>query len=258
MHIDIIPPDLDNHYQPVVELIGDIATTLTALTAQIDRRGRAPIAEAILADIRAERERLMTESGARGGTPVHPLRLVHELQQFLGPDTTVCLDMGSFHLWIARHLYSFRPRQVLITNGQQTLGVALPWGIAASIVRPQEKILSISGDGGFLYSAMELETAVRLQSNIVHLIWIDGTYDMVATQEKLKYGRASGTDFGPIDCVKYAEAFGAVGLMIHRPEEIVPVMRRAFDTPGPVIVGVHVDYSDNHLLFEMVHQDSLH
>jgi acetolactate synthase-1/2/3 large subunit len=147
---------------------------------------------------------------------------------------------------------------VLITNGQQTLGVALPWAIAASIVRPHEKVLSISGDGGFLYSSMELETAVRLKANIVHMVWIDGSYDMVATQEKLKYGRSSGTDLGPVDHVKYAEAFGAKGLMINKPDEIVSVMKQAFDTPGPVIVGVHVDYRDNHQLFELLHADSIH
>ncbi|HEX3984020.1 MAG TPA: acetolactate synthase AlsS [Acidisoma sp.] len=258
VHIDVLAADLDHDYQPSIELLGDIAQTLTVLTGRVDRAGRAALSETLLAEISGERQRLVAESRTRGGTPVHPLRLVHDLQQFLGQDTTVCLDMGSFHLWFARHLYSFRPRQVLITNGQQTLGVALPWGIAASIVRPHEKILTVSGDGGFLYSAMELETAVRLQSNIVHLIWIDGSYDMVATQEKLKYGRASGTDFGPIDCVKYAEAFGAVGFMIDGPDDIAPVMRRAFDTPGPVIVGVKVDYRDNHMLFEMVHMDSIH
>ena len=125
-------------------------------------------------------------------------------------------------------------------------------------MRPADKILSISGDGGFLYSAMELETAVRLKTNIVHMIWIDGTYDMVATQERLKYGRASGTDFGPIDYVKYAEAFGATGLMINQADEIAPRMKKAFETPGPVIVGVQVDYSDNHLLFEALHEDSIH
>jgi acetolactate synthase I/II/III large subunit len=84
---------------------------------------------------------------------------------------------------------------------------------------------------------MQLETAVRLKTNLVHMIWIDGTYDMVAVQEVQKYGRKSGCDFGPVDRLKYAEAFGATG---------------PFDTPGPVIVGVHVDYSDNHELFEMV------
>jgi acetolactate synthase-1/2/3 large subunit len=81
---------------------------------------------------------------------------------------------------------------------------------------------------------------------------------MVATQEKLKYGRSSGTDFGPVDCVKYAQAFGAIGLMINKADEIASVMKEAFDTPGPVIVGVHVDYSDNHLLFEALHEDSIH
>ena len=166
--------------------------------------------------------------------------------------------MGSFHLWLARHLYSFRARQILITNGQQTLGVALPWGIAASIVRPADKILSISGDGGFLFSAMELETAVRLKANIVHMVWIDGTYDMVGAQETLKYGRKSGVDFGPVDLVKYAEAFGATGLMIRTPDEIAPTLRKAFELAGPVIVGVHVDYRDNVKLFEMVSDDRFH
>ena len=258
VHIDVLPADLDNSYQPYVELLGDIAATLQALTSKIQRPGRAALSSAILDQIIAERDRLAADSAGRERYPIHPLRLVHELQQFVGSDVTVCLDMGSFHLWIAHHLYSFRPRQILISNGQQTLGVALPWGIAASIVRPADKILSVSGDGGFLYSAMELETAVRLKANIVHMVWIDGTYDMVATQERLKYGRSSGTDFGPIDCVKYAEAFGATGLMISKADEIAPIMKKAFDTPGPVIVGVHVDYSDNHLLFETLHDDSMH
>jgi acetolactate synthase I/II/III large subunit len=258
IHVDVLPSDLDNAYCPYVELTGDIAQTLQALTSLIDRSNRSAISSGILDLIQAERVQLAEESAARNKTPVHPLRLVHDLQQFVSDDITVCLDMGSFHLWIARHLYSFRPRQVLISNGQQTLGVALPWAIAASIVRPHEKVLSISGDGGFLYSSMELETAVRLKTNIVHMIWIDGSYDMVATQEKLKYGRASGTDFGPVDFVRYAEAFGARGLMINKPDETISVLKKAFEIPGPVIVGVHVDYSDNHLLFEMLHEDSVH
>jgi acetolactate synthase I/II/III large subunit len=258
IHLDVLPADLDNCYCPYVELTGDIAQTLQALTALIDRSGKSAISSGILELIQAERLQLVKDSAARNGTPIHPLRLVHELQQFVRDDITVCLDMGSFHLWIARHLYSFKPRQVLITNGQQTLGVALPWAIAASIVRPHEKVLSISGDGGFLYSSMELETAVRLKTNIVHMVWIDGSYDMVATQEKLKYGRPAGTDFGPIDYLGYAEAFGAKGLMINKPDEIASVLKQAFDTPGPVIVGVQVDYRDNHQLFELLHADSIH
>jgi acetolactate synthase-1/2/3 large subunit len=258
IHLDVLPADLDNSYRPYAELTGDIACTLNILTPQLTRTHRSDLATVILKAIAAERAELIRESATRSGTPIHPLRLVAELQPLLRSDVTLCLDMGSFHLWLARHLYSFKARQILISNGQQTLGVALPWAIAASIVRPSEKVMAISGDGGFLFSAMELETAVRLKANIVQVVWIDGSYDMVATQEVLKYGRKSGIDLGPVDLVKYAEAFGAAGKMIRTPDEIAPVMKEALNHVGPIIVGVHVDYSDNHKLFEMVKGDRIH
>ncbi len=259
IHVDVLPADLDNSYRPTVELQGNIAATLNLMTPQVKRAHRSALSEDILRHIKVYRDDLARQSAGLGGTPVHPMRLVHELQPFLSTDLTLCLDMGSFHLWMARHLYSAKPRQILITNGQQTLGVALPWAIAASIVRPAEKVLSISGDGGFLFSAAELETAVRLKQNVVHMVWIDGTYDMVAVQERQKYGRTSGIEFGPVDVVKYAEAFGAKGMMIRSPEDITPMLKRALDyRHGPVLIGVHVDYRDNHKLFETVHENSFH
>lgn len=258
IHVDALPSDIDNNYCPAVELIGDIAATIRQLIPLVARSTSDPNISKVLAKIAQDRDHLSRQAAALNGTPVHPLRIVSELQKLLTPDSTLCLDMGSFHLWMARHLYSFRARQVLISNGQQTLGVALPWAIAATLVRPAEKVLSISGDGGFLFSGMELETAVRLKSNLVHMIWIDGTYNMVAVQEEQKYGRPSGTVFGPLDPVKYAEAFGAHGLMIDTPEQIVPVLKRAFEIPGPVLIGVHVDYRDNYKLFELVNQQNIH
>jgi acetolactate synthase I/II/III large subunit len=258
VHLDALPADIDNSYSPSVELIGDIAASLRLLTPQVSHFTPEPSIRRLLEKIAQDREELARLSAALNGTPVHPLRLVSELQKILAADTTLCLDMGSFHLWMARHLYSFRARQILISNGQQTLGVALPWAIAATLVRPAEKVLSISGDGGFLFSAMELETAVRLQSNLVHMIWIDGTYDMVATRERQKYGRPSAIEFGPVDPVKYADAFGARGFMIQSPDQISSVLQKAFDTPGPVLIGVHVDYRDNHKLFEEVNERSIH
>jgi acetolactate synthase-1/2/3 large subunit len=257
VHIDVLPADLDNSYTPTVELLGDISATLAMLTSLVSHTDLAPEIRRLLVRVEEDREDLALISAKLGGTPIHPLRLVAELQKLLTPDVTLCSDMGSFHIWMARHLYSFRARQILISDGQQTLGVALPWAIAATIVRPAEKVLSISGDGGFLFSAMELETAVRLQSHLVHMIWIDGSYDMVGVQEVRKYGRTSGVQFGPVDPVKYAEAFGAKGFMIQSPDQISPVLTKAFDTPGPVLVGVHVDYRDNHKLFEQVAEDSI-
>jgi acetolactate synthase I/II/III large subunit len=257
IHIDVTPANIENDYSPAIELIGNIEETLTALLPLLQRPQLAEESAELLQMIAQDRKRLMAEAAGKSGVPIHPLRLISELQKILTPDVTVCSDMGSFSLYLCRYLLSFRARQFLITNGQQTLGVALPWAIAATIVRPQEKVLSISGDGGFLFSANELETAVRLNSHLVHMIWIDGHYDMVGTQERIKYNRTSGVDFGPVDYMKYAEAFGATGLQIQTPDEIAPTLRKAFDTPGPVLIGVHVDYRDNFKLFEDVHEGSV-
>ena len=257
IHIDVVPADIDNSYNPAVELLGDIAATLETLGRMVEPRQIDATMQHMLRQVRTDRQHLLAKAATLSGSPLHPMRLIAALQQFLTPDVTLCSDMGSFSLWLSRYLYSFRARQILISNGQQTLGVALPWAIAATLVRPNEKVLSISGDGGFLFSAMELETAVRLQSHLVHMIWTDGTYDMVGTQEVQKYGRVSGVTFGPIDPVKYAEAFGAKGLMIRSPEDIAPVLKQAFDAEGPVLIGVPVDYRDNHKLFENVRENSL-
>ena len=256
-HVDVVPAEIENDYDPAVELIGSIEETLGALTPLLRRSPMDAASKALLSRIAQDREQMKAEAANLSGIPIHPLRLIAELQDILTPDVTVCSDMGSFSMYLARYLYSFRARQLLISNGQQTLGIALPWGIAATLVRPEEKVLSISGDGGFLFSANELETAVRLKSHLVHMIWIDGSYDMVAEQERIKYNRVSGVDFGPVDPVKYAEAFGATGLRIDRPDQITATLRKAFDTPGPVLVGVHVDYRQNAKLFEQVYEGSI-
>jgi acetolactate synthase-1/2/3 large subunit len=256
VHIDAVGADIDRDYRPRVELTGDIAATLRALATQLEREPPSVAAE-LLGQIARDRAQFAEQAAAMNGEKIHPMRLVFELQRVLSDDMTLCLDMGSFHIWLARYLYSFRARQVLISNGQQTLGVGLPWAIAACLVRPGEKVISISGDGGFLFSANELETAVRLGCNLVHLVWIDGTYDMVRFQEVAKYGRASGVEFGPIDVVTFAESFGAKGLMIRKPDEIATTLKRALALEGPVVVGIPVDYRDNHRLMEIVHPNAL-
>ena len=255
--IDVVPADIDRDYRPQLELTGNIAATVQALTTHLERQMTAAMDKAILDEIARDRTMFTERAASLNGIPIHPMRLVYEIQTLLSDDMTLCLDMGSFHIWMARHLYSFRPRQVLMTDGQQTLGVALPRAIGACLVRPNEKVLSISGDGGFLFSAMELETAVRLKCNLVHMVWIDHSYDMVRLQEIAKYGRASGVDFGPVDVVRFAEAFGAKGLKIDTPDQISFTIKKALEMQGPVIIGVEVDYRDNYRFMEIMHPDVL-
>jgi acetolactate synthase-1/2/3 large subunit len=176
---------------------------------------------------------------------VHPLNYVITLRSLVDDDTIVANDMGSHHIWNARHFFEFQPRRLLFSNGQQTLGVGIPWAMAAGIVYPGKKVVATVGDGGFLYSSMELETAVRLKLNMTVFILRDGGYNMVAFQQQLLYGRVSGVKFGNPDFVKYAESLGAVGMRVDKPEGLETVMKKALETPGVVIVDVPVDYSKN-------------
>jgi acetolactate synthase-1/2/3 large subunit len=139
----------------------------------------------------------------------------------------------------------YEPRHLLFSNGQQTLGVALPWAMAASLVRPGTQVVSVSGDGGFLFSAQELETATRLGLTFTHVILRDDSYDMVGFQEMLKYGRKSGVQLGDYDSVKYAETFGAHGRRVTTQAEFVDALRASLDQKGPSVIDVRVDYSRN-------------
>jgi len=249
VHIDAVPCDIDAAYKPAIEIIGDIADTVTSLRAQLPSLARPNPALRSVIDEMA----MIREQGALAtGWPMHPLRLIADLQAVIADDVTLCLDMGSFHIWLARYLQVFRPRQMLVSNGQQTLGVALPWAIAACLVRPSDKVISVSGDGGFHFSSAELETAVRLKCHFVHIIWRDGFYDMVRFQEELKYGRSSGVAFGPIDTVRFAESMGARGFAVERAEDFAPTLRKAMDLSGPVLIDVPVDYSHNKALGQQV------
>jgi acetolactate synthase-1/2/3 large subunit len=257
LHIDCIPAEMDTDYWPAIELIGDTAAIVTALAAQLSRpTGLDDIAE-LGAASRALAE-VKQQGASEKGSPVHPLRLIHELQEMLPDDATVLCDVGSLYMWMSRYFFSFNPRHFLTSNGQQTLGVALPWAIAASLVRPGKPILSMSGDGGFLFSAQELETAVRLKCRFVHLVWTDGFYDMVKIQQDPKYGRHTAVELGPVDIVKYAEAFGATGMRIQAPGELAPTLRKAFATPGPVLIDIPVDYRDNAQLFATMRAEGWH
>ena len=254
INIDIVAAELDNAFVPAIELIGDIALSLAGLGNRAGGLARAPELEAVLEGYKKARSSALLNARSSSNSAVHPLQIVRELEQFVTPDMTLCLDMGTFHIWLARYLLSFRARQVLISNGQQTMGVGLPWGIAASLVNPSQKVVSISGDGGFMMSSMELETAVRLKCNLIHMVWIDQAYNMVEIQEQKKYGRGSGVHFGPIDFAKYAEACGAKGITATTEDGVRQALRDAMEVEGPVVIAVPVDYSHNHLLMQPLAQ----
>ena len=257
--IDSMRAEVDKNFQPERELVGDISQTLDFLLPYM-KGFKLPESSREYLDGLQEKLKLRDEPPAVTENQVtsHPLSIIQALQDRVTDDMTVSVDVGSFYIWMARHFRSYNPRHLLFSNGMQTLGVALPWAISAALVRPNTQIISVSGDGGFLFSSQDLETAVRLGLNIVHIIWNDGYYDMVKFQEELKYGKSAGVNFGSVDFVKYAESFGATGLRVEKAQDLEKVLDQAFATEGPVVVDIPVDYSDNKELGKQILEDQLH
>jgi acetolactate synthase-1/2/3 large subunit len=258
VHIDTLPADVDNHYQPVVELRGSVAATLDQLTPLLsDLR----IADGYASELARQRQVLTDiDENARctstQGDGVNPAALVLALRDGLDDDATVACDIGSVYIYMARHFRVYQPRRLLFSNGQQTLGVGLPWAMAAAMVRPGTQVVSVSGDGGFLFSAQELETATRLGLTFTHVIMRDDTYDMVGFQEELKYGRKSGVQLGDYDIVSYAAAFGAHGYRVDTSDEFETVLKQSLSEDGPSLIDVPVDYSRNTDLGAHLHEDA--
>lgn len=270
IHLDHTPFDVDNNYSPDIELIGSISETLQELTMRLAlNKSLKPEEISHLQEIKEQRENFFNvlSSAKHAKGLVHPLQIVSTLQSLLekyDEDITYFSDMGSFHIWLSRYLVVHKPRQLVNTNGQQTLGVALPWAMSAAFdakkhgTDKKEKFISISGDGGFLYSAFELETASRFDLNLVHIIFDDCCYNMVKVQQEKKYGASEAVDLGGVDFVKLAESLGANGFKVTDAEVLPGIVEKALAMNGPVVIQVMVDYSDNHTLFEDAHEHAFH
>jgi acetolactate synthase-1/2/3 large subunit len=246
---------IDNNFTPERQLVGALADTLAALQTRIAGY-ELPVASQnklteLKVALRAADEPKYTPADAGLN---HPLNVIKALQAHMTDEMTLSSDIGSHYLWLGRHFKSYVPRHFLISNGMQTLGVGLPWAMAAAMVRPNAKSVSVSGDGGFFFSGMELATAVQMNLNTVHIVWQDQHhYDMVKFQEELKYdGKSAGVKIADIDIVKFAEATGAKGLRVDSPEKLNDVLDEAFATEGPVVVEIPVDYSHNYELMSQL------
>ncbi|KAF2017692.1 acetolactate synthase [Aaosphaeria arxii CBS 175.79] len=260
LHMDVASADFVGNYVPKVELIGSIADNIAELNGRLDTVARLQLTEAGEAIQTSMLEWVKSpEAVGRPTGPIHPLHFIRLFQNMIKPSTTVISDVGSVYIWLCRYFYSYKPRTFLMSNVQQTLGVALPWAIGVSLSQTppsSEKVISISGDGGFMFSSQELVTAVQQGCNITHFVWNDGKYNMVEFQEVDKYGRSSGVELGGVDFVKLADAMGAKGLRVTSSGDLEAVMKEALEYVGVCIVEIEIDYSQNHnLMLNLVTSD---
>ncbi|KAF2168706.1 hypothetical protein M409DRAFT_65137 [Zasmidium cellare ATCC 36951] len=249
------------HIDPTVELLGSIYENITALCSNVTRSSTietSDICRTLRSELNAWHHTLDTGEG--DSQLIQPLHFVSALQERVSKDTTVTCDVGTVYLYIMRYFRAYEARRLLCSNGQQTLGIGMPWAIAASLAQNppcSQKVVSISGDSGFMFSAQELSTAAQQGCNITHFLWNSNSYDMVEFQEELKYGRSSGIKLGGVDFVKLIEAFDGKRFRVNHPDELESTMDKALSHKGLSVVEVPIDYSRAADLMAYVIPDSL-
>jgi acetolactate synthase-1/2/3 large subunit len=238
--IDTTAAEVDEFFMTKIDLIGDVTTILDGLTAQLTGARPRAVPRSRLDDLVLGR----FEAGrADDGFPVTPPRALWEIRDALGPRDMLVSDVGLHKLWIARIFPAHEPNTVFIANGLAGMGIALPTAIAASLVHPDRKVVTVNGDGGFLMNCQELETAVRLRTPVVNVIWENRQFGSIVWKQDNKHGRHFGTDFGNPDFVKLAEAFGMPGFRCDEVGDLERHLKRALELDGPSIVVVPIDYS---------------
>ena len=240
--IDTVTPDIDAHYVPEVELVGNLASTLVQL-GRLLGDGSLPAVDVPPYHRAFE---VALDVGDDDDTPIKPQRVLRDLRELMSADDILVSDVGAHKLWVARFWEAHEPSTVLISNGFAAMGFALPAAIAAALtVKGQRKVVAIVGDGGFLMNVAELETAGRLGHPLVVLVWTDGSYGLIEMHQRRRFGHVMGTRFGNPDFVALARSFGLQGFRVDRAGDFGPVLREAFAASGPVIVDIPIDYREN-------------
>jgi acetolactate synthase I/II/III large subunit len=246
LHIHRSVAEVDDAYTLEVGVQGDIGESLDEIAAAASS-GRRP-------DWEPPGERLVREELASGAGddafPLKPQRIVHDVRETLGREDIVLCDTGAAKIWMARLYPTYEPNTCLISNGLATMAFSLPGALAAKLVHPERKVVAAMGDGAFLMSAAEIETAVRERVPFVVLVWVDGGYGLIGWKQDIHFGRRAAVSFGNPDFVSFAESFGAKGYAIGAASELQPTLRKALDDDAVSVIAVPVDYSENARLVE--------
>ncbi|MEE9471399.1 MAG: acetolactate synthase large subunit [Gemmatimonadota bacterium] len=249
IHIDASPAEVDEHYILEVGVVGDIGSALAAIAESATPAEGSPAA-GLRRTILEEFE----EHAADTGFPVKPQKILWDLRQALEPEDIVISDVGAHKMWVARMYQAERPNTCVISNGFASMGIALPGAIGARIAHPDRAVVAVTGDAGFLMNSQELETAIRIGTPIVVLVWSDAEYGLIKWKQMMHFGRESHIRFTNPDFVRYAESFGAAGFRVESAGELSAVLREALSHDGVSVIDCPVDYAENLKLTEKLGQ----
>jgi len=245
VHIDFSAAEVDEYYIVECGVIGDIAQALNAISECARPCDTFPATTL--------RQTILDETGEHAndaGFPVKPQKIMWDLRQLLKSEDIVISDVGAHKMWMARMYQGEYPNTCIISNGFASMGIAVPGAIAAKLHYPERTVVAVTGDAGFMMNSQEIETALRIGTAFIVLVWTDSKYGLIRWHQMKAFGRPSHIDFNNPDFVKYAQSFGAKGYRVESAQDLLPTLRRARDDNTVVVVDCAVDYEENMKLTE--------
>ena len=243
IHVNFSPAEVDNVYFPQIEVVGDVGSSLYRIA---DAAGKCDTHDfAYFMQIREHIQNHIRLGESDSSFPVKPQRLLWDIRKALPEDGIVALDNGVYKIWFARNYPTTRPNTVLLDNALASMGAGLPSAIEAARLYPHKRVVAVCGDGGFMMNSQEMETAVRLELNLVVVVLRDNAYGMIRWKQ---YGMGLpdfGLEYGNPDFVQYASSYGATGHKAESAESFLPLLNACFDQGGLHLIDLPVDYSDN-------------
>jgi acetolactate synthase-1/2/3 large subunit len=242
VHVNFKSAVVDEVYFPQVEVVGDIALSLERLGARL---GHVEADIEYFMRVKQEVDLHIKEGADDPRYPMIPQRIVADIREAMPDDGIIALDNGMYKVWFARNYKAYEPNTILLDNALATMGAGLPSAMMAAQLYPDRRVMAICGDGGFMMNSQELETAIRLELDLVVIVLNDNSYGMIRWKQAIYGFEDWGLEFGNPDFVKYAESYGASGHRIERTEDLLPTIHKAFEAGGVHLVEVPIDYTEN-------------
>ncbi len=243
IHIDIDPAEIGKNIVADIPIVGDVRMVLKEILKRFKSGETEDWCKKIQEWKAAHPLRYkQTEPGC-----LKPQFVIEELDRLSDGDAIVTTDVGQHQMWTAQYFRFKQPRTLITSGGLGTMGYGFPAAIGAQVAFPGQLVICIAGDGSFQMNSQELATAVHYQIPVKVAIINNKYLGMVRQWQKMFYGgRYSQTSMdGSPDFVRLAEAYGAKGYRATTVEEVGPVIEKAFNTPGPVLMDFHVDPEEN-------------
>lgn len=255
IHINTFVEDTDAHYPTALNIMADIGQTLKTLTNVLKDRN-------ITFDVTHPKIRQMITDELRSfendsSIPMKPQRVVYDTRRAVPEGTKVLVDTGALKMWMARLYPTMHPNTCIIDNSLSTMAWTLPGAVGASFIKDNsgkintKPVLAVMGDGSFMMNVQEIETAVRVGSRMVVLVWEDNAYGLIKWKMDLHAGEHEYVDFTNPNVPKLAESFGARGHVVQKPEDLYNMLKEALEQESGVdVIACPVDYSENMKLIE--------